>query len=56
MGLFKYGCLSQCVTTRTDCIVFHGKTAGSQVCGHNELYSTFHGLNLAAIHAQGKWP
>ena len=28
--------MSQCAS-RTDCIVFHGKTAGSQVYGHNEL-------------------
>ena len=28
--------MSRGVTSRTNCIVFHGKTAGSQVCGHNE--------------------
>ena len=27
--------------SRTDCIVFHGKTAGSQAYGHNELILYF---------------
>ena len=47
--------MSQCAS-KTDCIVFHEKTAGSWACGQNEFYSTFCGLNLAAVHAQGKWP
>ena len=32
--------MSQCAS-RTDCIIFHGKTAGSQVYGHNELILYF---------------
>ena len=32
--------MSQC-TSRTNCIVFHGKTAGSQVYGHNEFLLYF---------------
>ena len=33
--------MSQCVTSRTNCIVFHGKIAGSQVYGHNEFLLCF---------------
>ena len=46
--------VSMCILT--NCIVFHGKTAGSQVYDHNECNSPFSGLNLAAVHAKGKWP
>ena len=47
--------MSQCAS-ETDCIIFHGKTAGSQVYGHNELILlAFHLLNLVTIHEQGKW-
>ena len=35
LGKCCYLWMSQQVTSRTDCIVFDGKTAGSQVCGHN---------------------
>ena len=45
--------MSQGVASGTNCTVFHGKTAGSQVCGHNEcLLYLLHGLHLAAVHAQ----
>ena len=32
--------MSRCAS-RTNCIVFHGKTAGSQIYGHNEFLLCF---------------